>query len=232
MRQRNHGTNPLAGIVTFERTFSGLQTDAGSGTVRLRHRVVVKNTADYPLYEFVYSERSPYHPLYGSSYLHDAPFEDPKTKGEKFFWLLPLLEPESSLEIRFLSEIPKEVLVTRAELSLQKEPNSEPLTVVAKVPAALSRPFDYIYRLNIYFDAGKADLSPDAHAIVNQLGLTLNTEVFDRLLVNLSDYPDGDLSRNLKKQFEQNESLKSERKEAVKKLLQRVLTAEHEIVFE
>ena len=224
--------NPMAGLVTFERTFIDLQRDASSGVVRLRHLVIIKNTSKSPLYEFVYSEHSSYPPLSGTSYLNDAPFEDPRNKSEQFFWLLPLLEPESSFEILFASEIPEEALFARAELTFQKEPFSTPVNLVAKIPAALTIPYERVYHITSYFDTGEAVLSPDAHSLVHRLGLMLSRIPFDRLLVRVQEYPDEAPSTALKKQLVQDEAIKKERKTTVKNTLERSLIEGTEIVFE
>ena len=224
--------HPMAGLVSFGRTFIGLQRDASSGIVRLRHQVMIRNTSELPLYEFVYSEHSSYPPLGGSSYLNDAPFEDPKKVSEQFIWLLPLLEPNGFFEIKFASEIPKKAPFVRAELAFQEEPSSEPIKLVAKIPASLTVPYDYAYRLTAYFEPEESNLSSDAHSLIHRLGLMLNRLPFDRLFVRVQEYPEGDSSTALKKHLVQDKSLKKQRKSEVKDALRRSLPRSRETVFE
>ena len=224
--------HPTAGLVTFQRTFFALQRDASSGIVRLRHQINITNTSPLPLYEFVYSEKSSYQPLSGSCYLNDAPFKDPRKKSEQFFWLLPLLEPQSSFAILFASEIPKEASFTRAGLAFQKEPFSEVINLVAKIPASLAIPQNNVYRITSYFNAGETKLSPDAYELVYRLGMMLNRLPFERLFVRIQEYPDGDPATALQKQLIQDNTLKKKRKEDVKHAFAQGLSASREIVFE
>ena len=211
------------GKVHVERTIESVLEDPTTQKISIITVLKIQIRSSIPRYEINYEEFSPLKPLKNSVYINSSTFENPIYTENSFKWILPLVLPNSDVNLKWNSKIPQEDLKASANLSFKIEPTSKSEKIYVKVPIIFSFVKPQVFKLTVYFDFGKYHLSKDAKESIKNVAKFLRKKDYKKIYITLKSYTDAVRVIGSAIGYERNIELSKKRARAVLDYLRSLL---------
>ncbi len=211
----------ISGKITVKRGIEDILVDPVDKRIKIKNFILIHNKIQKPIYEVFYTETSPAVPLKGTSYINSSPFKDPQVKEGSFSWNIPLILPEEKAKISWLSLYKGENIEPKAYIKLKLSPSDKEISLPVSIPIEFEPLNEGVYRINVYFDFGSADLSQEAKQSLMKVVEFLNKHKCKRIYINIKGHTDA--VRVINPKIKTNTHLSLLRAKAVKDFLKKHL---------
>lgn len=214
----------FSGKVKVERGIAAVLVDPKSQSLMLKHCFCLENSSGGPLYEVRFSESSPFVPEEGTVRLNGAPFENPVRKKSVFSWYLPIVEPEESVCLTWLSEpTSRDVRVKSLVYYSFKPYEGMEQKAVARIPVTFVVKAPKTYEITVYFDFGSYKLSDGAKKALKALADFLRKNDYKQIFVRIVGHTDSVGVSRKNRRYRNNRQLSLKRAKAVEHYLRELL---------
>ncbi|NPA53641.1 MAG: OmpA family protein, partial [Aquificae bacterium] len=207
----------IKGKLKLERGIDDILVEPLKENIKVKHYLIIENKSKEPLYEVIYKEKSQAVPEKGTVYLNGAPFKDPEIDNGYFYWQMPIIMPKEKLKLNWISSVKRGVIKPEAIISFKFKPTEKENPIPVNIPVEFGIIKDKEYELVVYFDFGKAELSPVAKKSLEKLVEHLRKINFKHLYIKIKGHTDA--VRVVNPEIKDNKNLSLLRAEAVKKFL-------------
>ncbi|MEE8574163.1 MAG: SdrD B-like domain-containing protein, partial [Thermodesulfobacteriota bacterium] len=182
-------TEAARGRIVTNRIIESVFSDPSVGTITLKHNLTIRNDAEFPVYEFSYTESSPFMPLKGTAYLAGAPLKDPERRDGSFSWLFPVLEAGEEIKIIYSSNLPSADSSGVGRIEFMTSPGGTAISEEVPVPVIFTASGDGTYEVSVYFEEGRRNLSWESKRSLDKIIETLRKNEHKKVLVKVKgDY--------------------------------------------